>query len=146
MLENNINIFFAINNGYSQQLCVTLASIIYNNENENLNFYVMHSSITEDNQKILADFIKQHKNTKIQFVQIDDNRFSDFQLNLSHISKETYYRFLIPQLFPKLDKALPLCKAIFMACNSCDISYITFRGNGCCYCMGIKTLYGCCND
>lgn len=50
MNNTPVHIFFSVHNAYCQQLCVTLYSIIQNNPNTELNFYVMHTSVSAVNQ------------------------------------------------------------------------------------------------
>lgn len=130
-------VFFAVNNGYSSQLCTTLVSIIENNANEKLNFYVMHSSVSEENQKKITDFVHSHKNSSVQFVKIDASIFSEFKLNIQHISHETYFRFLIPHLFPTIEKGLYLDADLVINGSLKDLWNTDIEEY---YCAGVKEL------
>lgn len=102
-----MEIFFACDNNFVQHLCVAITSILKNSlPNENFNFYILDGGITNSNKiKILS--LKKIKNFEIEFIEIDDSMFKACPITqeCQHISKQTYYRYIIPNLKPELEKA-----------------------------------------
>jgi lipopolysaccharide biosynthesis glycosyltransferase len=110
MTTEIIPIFFAANPGYYQHLCVALVSLLENNKNHQFSIYVL----TDDDQNAEKEKIIQLKNQydhfDIQFKKISDSEVQCFHLSkyFPHISIQTYYRILIPKIFPELNKAIYL--------------------------------------
>ena len=133
-----MNIFFAINDKYVQHLCVTLVSVIENNKDLNINFFVLHNNVSEKNIELVKDFVSKYENKNIDFVKIDLKKFCNIKLNIDYISIETYFRFLIPTLFPNMEKALYL--DVDIAVNgSLEELWTTDLENS--YIAGVKELY-----
>jgi len=104
---NPITIFFAADVGYYQHLCVLLASILENNRRHRFSFYVLtDNDDSPENEKILS-LKNSYDNFDLCFNKIDDDRVR-LNLTIDYISTQTYYRYLIPELFPDLDRALYL--------------------------------------
>ncbi len=105
-----MNIFFASDNKFVQHLCVSIASILYNAAStDEFIFYILDSNISEKNkQKIMK--LKSIKNFEIEFIKVSDEMFKDCPItkDCSHITKQTYYRYIIPIIKPELDKCLYL--------------------------------------
>jgi lipopolysaccharide biosynthesis glycosyltransferase len=108
--KQRIPIFFAANVGYYQHLCVTLCSLLENNKSREFDIYVLTDDAeSKENEKIIK-LKNAYKNFNIYFKQIDDSILVDFPLptNIDYISQQMYYRYLIPDLFPELDKGIYL--------------------------------------
>lgn len=105
-----MEIFFAADNKFSQHLCVAMTSILVNSLSvENFNFYILDGGISDKN-KAKINTVKKIKNCNIEFIKVEDNLFKKCPITSScqHISKQTYYRYIIPLLKPKLDKCFYL--------------------------------------
>lgn len=108
-------IVFSINNDYVRQLSVAIISIISNYSGSDcLNFFVLHKNISQENKNILSDLCNKN-NSVINFIDVsnyvNDNVLESLmskRKNYTYISTETWYRFLIPQLFSQYDKILYL--------------------------------------
>ena len=102
-----MNIFFTINNSYAKYLAVTIASILYNlDQNEIVNFFILDGGISEYN-KIKINNLKKIKNFNIEYIVVDKSKFEKIvSSSQAHISNETNYRFIISSLKPDLDKCL----------------------------------------
>ncbi len=101
-----MDIFFASDDKFSQHLCTAMASILVNSLSfENFRFYVLDGGISNKN-KAKIEKIKQIKDCKIEYIKIDDSLFDICPITpeCQHISKQTYYRYLIPKLKPELEK------------------------------------------
>lgn len=102
-----MDICFAINKEYVQHLSVAITSIMVNNAETPLDFHILSTDLTENDRLVLSQMCRREQ-VKIHFHLVDDHIFSDFRLNIPHISKETYYRYVLPELLPDIDKALYL--------------------------------------
>ncbi|EGJ3606263.1 glycosyltransferase, partial [Campylobacter jejuni] len=109
--KSDIHIFFAINDSYVQHCCTCLASILVNSTTlDNFYFYIINNGkISDDNKKNILS-LKDLKEFHLEFLDINMNDFKDCVITkeCSHISLETYYRYIIAQLKPNLDRCLYL--------------------------------------
>lgn len=70
--------------------------------------YVLHTDITAENQQKLQDAIACFDNASLEFINMD-NRFDELWKNLvtkGHYSKEMFYKFVPPSIFPQYDKII----------------------------------------
>lgn len=107
-VKDDLNIFFAVNDGYAKQLCVTIVSILANNQNETIHFYVLSNDFSEANKHAVQNIYKLYKNWDITYLQPDRKLFENLNLTVKYITIETYYRYVIAQMLPNLDKGLYL--------------------------------------
>lgn len=98
-----MNIFIAFNEGYVLPIRVMLYSLI-KNTTENLNIYVLYSSLSDETIKIISGL----SNDKVMFFfkQVDD-LFLEGVAIPERFSREIYYRLLAHRLLDEsIDKAL----------------------------------------
>ena len=70
--------------------------------------YVLNSEITPENKYKIESTINKFKNTSITFINMND-KFADLFENIKvkgFYSKEMFYKFCIPSLFPTLEKVI----------------------------------------
>lgn len=89
---------------------------------------VLHSNITEKNQKVIKDF-NQKDNFMIRFVNVDDyfDR-SKFFVN-QHLSVETYYRLIIPEIMPAYHKVIYLDCDMVVEKDVAELFDLDLNGN-----------------
>ncbi len=104
--EQNISIAFCVNNTYAQQLAVTIFSILINNPQTVINFYIFTSDFSETNIHKLQKFRISFPHVNFTFIFVKKEIFSKLQLNINYISIETYYRYIIADYLPNIDKIL----------------------------------------
>ena len=104
-----IPIFFAVDDGYIPFLAVALQSMI---ENASKEYYysikILYTNINEENKEKIIKF--ESENVKIEFVDLN-YYLEELQEKLytrDYYTKTTYYRLLIPNLYPQYDKILYL--------------------------------------
>ena len=91
-------------------LSVTITSILKNAAaDDNFDFFILDGGISEKHKNNLNK-LKKIKDFYIEFIKIDDDLFKDVQMSpeCKHISKQTYYRYLIPKIKPEIGKCLYL--------------------------------------
>ena len=109
--KTKMHIFFAINNAYTQHLCVTIASMLKNSTSlDDFCFYVLNNGdITKESKNKILELCNL-KQFELEFITVDDTLFNKCKMSEAcpHITRETYYRYIIPQLKPNLEKSLYL--------------------------------------
>lgn len=112
----NLNICYAVDENYIEQLIVSITSILKNaNINDILNFYIMENGLTEE-QKYCFNKLKKIQKFNINFIKIDKSDFIKCPLLKEnnenykdyHVTIPTYFRFNAPKYFPILNKILYL--------------------------------------
>jgi hypothetical protein len=106
--ENRIAIALACDNGYMLYTDVLLQSIL---ENENSAYFydivIMHRDISEYNQRISKDIFSGRNNFSLRFLDVTRNFEAYENVHIDrHLTFETYYRFLVPDLFNGYEKVL----------------------------------------
>jgi lipopolysaccharide biosynthesis glycosyltransferase/predicted O-methyltransferase YrrM len=105
-----MDIFFGADNNYAQHLCITLTSILFNSKKEeSFNFYILTDNLDDEIKRKIEE-VKNIKPCNIEFIEINKTLIDNCPLSsaCAHVSKATYYRFLIPTLKPELQKSLYL--------------------------------------
>lgn len=132
-----MNIFFCINNAYVRFAAITILSILENNKG-NINFYVLNSDIDDDIRAHLRSIVEMYPGASIDFICVKKEHFVDLKLNIKYISTESYYRYIIADLFPKINKGLYLDADLIINGDLTEL-YNTDIDNY--YCAGVKDLY-----
>ena len=114
--ENEIPIFFATDDNYAPFLTVCLKSLL---DNASKDYFYKIYVLTTNLSVQLQGRIKQvlTPNSTIEFISLKNelDKISDLFHLRDYYSKETYYRFFIPDLFPDYDKVLYLdCDTIIL--------------------------------
>lgn len=115
-MKKIIPIFFATDDNYAPFLVVCLKSLLANCSKEyDYKFYVLTTNLAQKYQDDLKAVVGD--SATIEFVSLKnelDKLQGMFHLR-DYYSKETYYRFFIPDLFPQYEKVLYLdCDTIIL--------------------------------
>ncbi|PAD87939.1 hypothetical protein CHH55_10190 [Niallia circulans] len=95
-----INIVFSVDNNYIEHFVVSLISLLENNlENTKLNIIVIDGGIEKKTQGFLSELADKY-NAILSFEKINNDMLNGVNLE-GHISEATYYRIMIPELFPE---------------------------------------------
>lgn len=105
-----MNIVLSTDNNYVQHCAITISSILKNNKD--VIIYILTEDLSEDNKQILSDEVNALSG-KIRFVLVDKSIIDALPMPshsyLSHISRATYYRLLLPNIIPQdIDKVIYL--------------------------------------
>lgn len=109
MKYEEIPIFFAVDDGYIPFLAVALKSLIQEiNISNKYNIRILYTNISEENRNKIKKYEKD--NVIIEFVNVSKNleKLKDRLFIRDYYSIATYYRILIPSLYPNYEKVLYL--------------------------------------
>lgn len=104
-----IPVVFAVNDYYVPYLGVTLQSLAEHAKPEDqYHIYVLHSGISKRNSEKLDALKYQERDISVQCMDVSDIVPIMCQKSRNHLTKESYYRLMIPQLFSQYDKLIYL--------------------------------------
>lgn len=104
----DIHVVTAANNKYAKPLGVMIYSLLkHAGKPSRIRIYVMESDLSDKSKRRISN-IAAAANAQIHFLSVEKSLFKGFKES-RHITKETYYRMLIPKLLGKeVSKALYL--------------------------------------
>lgn len=105
MRDDCINIVFSVTDSYAEHLGVAVYSLLENNKSS-FSIYVLSSDFSELSKKTIEKVVAYHPGSKITFIKPKSDIFTDLPLTISHITKETYFRYCLGSLLPHCDKAI----------------------------------------
>ena len=106
---NLINICYSSDKNYAKYLALSIASILTSKSpKDKFCFYILDGGILEaDKQKILN--LKNIADFEIKFIKVDNKNFENCPLeNTTQLTLASYYRLLIPDFIPEVDKIIYL--------------------------------------
>lgn len=109
MIKKEIPIFFAVDDAYIPFLAVTIKSLSKKINKSNIyNLRIVYTNITKENQKEIMKY--KNENIVIEFVNVSESlkKLEGKLLIRDYYSNATYYRILIPNLYPQYEKVLYL--------------------------------------
>lgn len=129
--EKIINIVVTIDQNYYNPLKVMMYSLLKNNANYDFVLFLCHSSLPKDLVKEFGLWIESFGNIKFNELIIDTELFNGIQ-SVPHVTKETFYRLLLPSILPSdinrimyLDPDIIIQEAISTGSSGC---YSNFSG------------------
>lgn len=135
--KDDLHIFFAVNDGYAKQLCVTIVSVLANNQDEKIHFYILSNDFSKINKQAVQNIYKIYKNWDITYLQPDKKLFENLNLTVKYITVEGYYRYVIADMAPHLDKALYMDADIAVNGSLRELWDTQLNGY---YCAGVRDL------
>lgn len=105
--RDNIAIVLTLNDNYVPFAGATILSIVrHANKARNYDILLFDGDISPQNKQLLIAMLADHENFSIRFIS-PHGFFDRFKLPTHlHISKETYYRLFIPEIFQHFAKVL----------------------------------------
>lgn len=108
--NKEIPIIWSSDNNYASVLAVSLQSIISNSSEENnYDILILSDRINEVNRNMLHYMVKDKPNVTLRFVEVSNHLDKyNFKFNNTQLSRATFMRLLIPDLFDAYEKVLYL--------------------------------------
>lgn len=121
--NEDINIVFSSDNNYSKYTGVAICSIFENKTTEkNINIFILDGGINETNKEKLINISKKY-NFYLEFKKVSNEKIKKLKTT-GHITHPTYYRIMIPEIFPNLNKVLYLDCDILVTGDLLDLYLI----------------------
>lgn len=105
-VKNNVNICLTFDDNYLYHAISTIMSLVdnfYSNNSLIVNI-IYGDNLSENSRRIVEDELGSI--VLINFIFVEKERFLGLPLNRDYININTYFRLLICELFPKLDKII----------------------------------------
>ena len=123
--NNTIPIAFASDNNYVKYLSVAIISLTDNmSKDYNYDIVILEDKIKDKSKWLLLEQVKNFKNVSLRFIDInkyfDEYKYIDFHTS-DYITRSTYNRLFIPNIFNKYDKVLYLDVDILINYNLVDL-------------------------
>lgn len=133
-----IQVAFCVNDGYINQLGTVLISLLKSNPKQRFEAYILSSDLSDQSRRRLSKIKMVFPNIDLRFISVDETAFKGLNLTINYISKETFYRYLIPNLIPDVDKILYLDADLIV---KGDLSALWETDLGDCYLAGCSDTY-----
>ena len=133
-----LNICYSINENFARHVAVSITSLLENNTHSKIIVHILYSDLSDKTILRLSVFEKRYPNAKIVFHKIESARFKDFQINIPHITKETYFRYLISDIITDSNKVLYLDGDTVVNGEISELFNIDLTGF---YCAGVRDIY-----
>lgn len=109
MNKESINIAFGVDINYLKRVGTLIHSIVVNNKNYNINCYVLCSKTDENTINQLNKLEQYHENLNIKIINVTKGSIYNIPYKgEGHLPIEAYFRILLPDLLPRLNKILYL--------------------------------------
>ncbi len=137
--RERISVAFAINRNYVRPLGTALTSLLLNNPGP-VEAIILSADLDEAAKAPLLALPQHFPELTFRFQTVDMRRLEGLQMNhgLDHISRETFFRYLLPELLPDLDRVLYL-DADLIVCAALDTLWATPLEGA--YAAGVEDSY-----
>lgn len=107
--KDNVPIIFSTDDNFSLYTAAAINSLIQaSNSTKNYDIFVLNSGLEKDSMKTILDIAEGHGNVHIEFINVIGFTGKYNLIPNAHISVETFYRLLAPELFVNFNKILYL--------------------------------------
>ncbi|MCH5186252.1 MAG: glycosyltransferase family 8 protein, partial [Oscillospiraceae bacterium] len=126
--NQTVPIVFAVNNNYAPYLYVCLKSLIKNAKSDvNYNIYVLYTGLEKRHRKNLVDLTSG--NIRVECINVEKYMEGINLRGGFHITVETYYRFLIAEIFTEYSKVLYIDCDTLILDDVFDLYSCSLHGN-----------------
>ena len=107
--ERIIPVVMALDENYLLPTSTAIASLLTNAKKQTKYdiYLLVPNELSACNRDLLRSYQDKYPGCKINFISME-NEFEDATISLSHITKVTYYRLMIPSLLPQYSKCIYL--------------------------------------
>lgn len=103
-----IHIAFSVAGKYADYVGTAIYSILKHNAESSIKIYILHQEIEAEYKRNLEQLMTHFQNTTIQFVKIENQYLEKIKPAKDGLHISTYYRFLLAELLPDVNKILYL--------------------------------------
>lgn len=112
VFENGVPVVLSANDKFAPYLDVMIQSVIANaNPARQYDIIVLFNDISEKNQALISWGTQNHDNFSIRFIRVCEYFDAEKLFVDQHLSIETYYRLIIPEIMPDY------CKILYLDCD-----------------------------
>lgn len=105
----NIPIVFSTDENYVLPTAVAIKSLIENCSEKKLELMILSGEeLSEKAKSIMRGALQSNSNAKLTYIIVDRERLGEVESHIEHISINTYYRLLLPELLKDYDCCLYL--------------------------------------
>lgn len=122
-----MNIAVSFNDRYLRYACVALTSLLENSASP-MSVYALTADLSEDSEHVLRRLFAAYPDAMLNIVRVDDAMFSGIDLSGFHVPKETFFRFLLPDILPAVDRVLYLDVDIIVRGDVAEIYAMPLQG------------------
>ena len=130
-------VFLAGDANYAPYIGTCLYSILENSAARYVFYLLVPPEFDQSGKRSLQKLTRLYPNCRLKFINMGGH-FKQIKLKIAHITYPTYYRLLIAELFPELDKCIYL-DADMIACG--DLGELYAQNIDGCYLGAVKTPY-----
>ena len=125
---DNITIAVTVNENYARHLGAMLVSLM-EHTSEGVDVFVLYDHFSEDTRCKLERIASSFNRLSMEYVKVDDNRFSGLHLT-KHLPSIAYYRFLLPlELHPCLERVIYLDPDLIVMDDIAELWRIALHGD-----------------
>jgi len=104
--SNMVHVAYALDDNYLMYTCISITSLLDNTTRE-VCLHVLESRLSQGSKDILQRVVLKNSRAKVHFHHIcDDEGFPVDESGGSYLTPETYYRVLLPEYLPNIDKLI----------------------------------------
>ena len=96
-----MNVAVSFNDQFLRYACVALTSLLENCASP-ISVHVLTADLSAASEDALRRLFAPFPNAELAIERVDDSVFKGIDMSNTHLSKETFFRFLLPSLFPPL--------------------------------------------
>lgn len=98
--NNTLNIFFVLDKNYIVPFTVTLTSILENNQDLQIQVFVLHELGQNETLDTACNFFTEKYKQNIHLINFEDKYFNDFFIS-EHITKAGYFKLILGKMIPE---------------------------------------------
>ncbi len=138
VFENAVPIVLSANDKFAPYLDIMIRSIVANaSDDRKYDIIVLYNDISDRNRELISTAKKNKENVSIRFARVCEYFDSEKLFIDQHLSVETYYRLIIPEIMPEYKKILYLdCDMV----ADCDVAELYDLDMGNCVIAGVKDI------
>lgn len=129
-MKKTIPIFFAIDDKYIPFFATTLQSLADNSTDKyEYVIRILYTDVCKENKEKIKKY--ERDNIKIEFVNVncDIDKIKNKLHTRDYFTNTTYFRILIPKLYPKIDKALYIDSDVIINTDIAELFNIDIEDN-----------------